>query len=213
MAARGAFLDGGRYRTLAPFDPVIARVVTDTTAIPLWQTEPRFDRPGWTRTQWALINTIGSMAGLRQRLVLTPEQYRPLDKQTGVLRQLEAITYTLYYSNHADSLPPSVWSVQASMGRDDATAELSIDATDFSDVIRVAVTYTDGNGRWRTNDLTRNAEDRWIGTLPAIRGLEYFVQAVDGAGNVGVNDNKGRYFALRQPQVMLPLVGQPAVGP
>lgn len=213
VAARGAFLDGGRYRTLAPFDPVIARVVTDTTAIPLWQTEPRFDRPGWTRTQWALINTIGSMAGLRQRLVLTPEQYRPLDKQTGVLRQLEAITYTLYYSNHADSLPPSVWSVQASMGRDDATAELSIDATDFSDVIRVAVTYTDGNGRWRTNDLTRNAEDRWIGTLPAIRGLEYFVQAVDGAGNVGVNDNKGRYFALRQPQVMLPLVGQPAVGP
>lgn len=213
VAARGVFFDGGRYRTIQPFDPVIARTITDTTTIPLWQSEPRFDQPGWTRTQWALVNTVGYGGALRQKLVVTPEQYRPLDGRVGVLRQLDAITYTLYYSNHADTLPPSVWSVQAHMDMGNRRTDLTVDATDFSDVIRVAVTYTDGKGGWHTTDLTHASEDRWTGTLPAVRGLEYFVQAVDAVGNVGFNDNKGRYFTLSEAQVTLPWVGRSATEP
>lgn len=213
VAARGVFFDGGRYRTIQPFDPVIARTITDTTTIPLWQSEPRFDQPGWTRTQWALVNTVGYRAALRQKLVVTPEQYRPLDGRVGVLRQLDAMTYTLYYSNHSDTLPPSVWSVQTHMDMGNRRTDLTVDATDFSDVIRVAVTYTDGKGGWHTTDLTHASEDRWTGTLPAVRGLEYFVQAVDAVGNVGFNDNKGRYFTLSEAQVTLPWVGRSATGP
>ncbi|MCC7020694.1 MAG: hypothetical protein IT332_13110 [Ardenticatenales bacterium] len=209
MLARGAFLEGGRYRTLSGFDPVITRVVTDTSALPMWRTEPVYTRPGWTRTHWALVNAVGWRQDLRQRLVVTPEQYRPESDRTGVLRQMEAITYTLYYSNHADSLPPSVWSVRAHAGAE--RAALQVEAADFSGVLRVAVAFTDGSGVWQSRDLTQAHDaqgrptDHWDGELPLARGLEYFVQAVDAVGNVVVNDNKGRYFTIATPQLAFPI--------
>jgi hypothetical protein len=45
-----------------------------------------------------------------------------------------------------------------------------------------------------------------MGFIPA--GATWFVQAVDGAGNVAVADNKGRYFTTRWggARVYLPTV-------
>jgi hypothetical protein len=36
--------------------------------------------------------------------------------------------------------------------------------------------------------------DVWTGSIPYSDTLSYFVQAVDGAGNVGVEANKAWYF-------------------
>jgi hypothetical protein len=64
-------------------------------------------------------------------------------------------------------------------------------------VYRVLVAYTDGGGTWRTLDLAWNgASERWEASLPIAASIHYFVQAVDGAGNVAQVDNKGVFYEL-----------------
>jgi hypothetical protein len=76
-------------------------------------------------------------------------------------------------------------------------------------VTRVAVAYTTGDGLWKTLDLVRSADPNvWEGSLPSDAGLEYFVQAVDGAGNVAISDNKGLYFGLPPYRMVLPLIAR-----
>jgi hypothetical protein len=86
--------------------------------------------------------------------------------------------------------------------------DLTVHAEDTSGVQRVLMVYTLDGIVWRSRDLACNEqEDRW-GTH--FSGLSdefiYFVQAVDGAGNVTVSSNKGLFFEPIRPMVYLPLV-------
>jgi hypothetical protein len=114
------------------------------------------------------------------------------------------MTYTLYYSDTTDTIAPAIWQVDAVSA--EAGVSTTVEVTDFSDVVRVVVAYTDGNGVWETVDLVRNPTNSsyWNSVLPSHPELEYFVQAVDGGGNVATDDNKGRYFAVRR--IYLPLL-------
>ena len=112
----------------------------------------------------------------------------------GTQRLFEQMNYTVYYSNIIDIVPPSIWRVAAYKVEEES--QITVEVTDLSDVIRVGVSYTLGDGSWVTFDLVRRAENPnlWSGTMPYEASVEWFVQAVDGAGNVAVNDNKGAYF-------------------
>jgi len=83
-----------------------------------------------------------------------------------------------------------------------------VEATDLSDVVRVGVAYTLGEGVWDTTDLTRSAGNPnvWIGTIPNEETIEWFVQVLDGAGNVAINDNKGAYLGPESNRVWLPVI-------
>jgi hypothetical protein len=89
---------------------------------------------------------------------------------------------------------------------------ITVEVTDFSGIARVAVGYTWDDGRWRVVDLTRTLGDPdiWTGSVPYTDTLSYFVQAVDGAGNVGVETNKSWYFgktdAVAPSFIYLPVV-------
>ena len=48
----------------------------------------------------------------------------------------------------------------------------------------------------------------WIGTIPDEETIEWFVQALDGVGNVAINDNKGAYLDLPANRVWLPFISQ-----
>jgi hypothetical protein len=91
-------------------------------------------------------------------------------------------------------------------------AKLKVEAVDASDVQEVVVVYTDGDGTQTSKELTYDGETfKWIGAIPASTETVFFVQAVDGAGNVAVADNKGAWYALEEletgPSVIyLPLV-------
>jgi hypothetical protein len=81
--------------------------------------------------------------------------------------------------------------------------------TDDSGVERVVVAYSLGDGEWRSIDLAYDAgADRWYGELALDEGesVSYFVQAVDGAGNVVSSDNKGFFFEPVTYEISLPLV-------
>jgi hypothetical protein len=116
------------------------------------------------------------------------------------------MTYTVYYSTTTDLVPPSLWSTDAY--RLGTGSQVVVETTDLSDVVRVGVAYTLGDGVWRTTDLTRSAgnPNLWTGTMPYEETMEWFVQAVDGAGNVAINDNKGAYLGQPGERIWLPLI-------
>jgi hypothetical protein len=93
----------------------------------------------------------------------------------------------------------------------------SVDVTDSNGlaagtVQRVVVAYADGAGAaWHFMDLVQSApgSSRWAGGAPLVgNNVQYFVQAVDAAGNVGVSTNKGLYYA---ESVTPPPVGNVAI--
>lgn len=76
-------------------------------------------------------------------------------------------------------------------------AAVKVGAEDISGILSGLVTYTDGGGEWHSADLAyAPALAKWVAEIPAALSTRYFVQMVDGAGNVTVADNKGRYYAV-----------------
>lgn len=132
-----------------------------------------------------------------------PGQYRPSDAQQRLYSQMRV---SFYDSSSSDSQSPDVAEVVHIV--DVATTSLTVTVTtnDASAINRVLVTYTDGQGQWNSFDLDAMDDDIWQGSVMFRGTLEYFIQVVDGAGNVTVEDNDGSYYIVAIPAVYLPLV-------
>ena len=137
---------------------------------------------------------------------MIPAQYRSTTPELGTERLFEVMTYTVYYSTTTDLVPPSIWSIDAY--RQGSGSQVVVEGTDLSDLVRVGATYTLGDGVWRTADLARSTANPnlWTGAIAHGETIEWFVQAVDGGGNVAVNDNKGAYFGVAGSRIWLPLI-------
>jgi hypothetical protein len=61
---------------------------------------------------------------------------------------------------------------------------------------------------WQSADLAYNSlTDRWEGNVAGLNAqTNYFVQAVDKAGNVSMSANKGLFFAPERHDIYLPVV-------
>ena len=125
----------------------------------------------------------------------------------GEVRVFDDMVYTVYYSGDKDTLPPSFWRVEdITLG---SNQFITVEVTDWSGVKRVGVSYTWGDGRWHTANLSPTkilTENTWTGTVPYSDTLSYFVQAVDTAGNVGMDTNKAWYYRPPEYHVFLPIV-------
>jgi hypothetical protein len=76
----------------------------------------------------------------------------------------------------------------------------------LSDVLGGQVTYTTGDGQWHSAELVYDDSlEKWTTEIPTAPHSLYFVQVVDNAGNVAVADNKGRYYALPDYDIYLPV--------
>ena len=204
--AHGVVFEGGIYNVAENFDPAVTQVITDTLS--LESSEPEFDFPIWVPSTWDVMNSVRTQTGVDQNLVIIPAQYRATTPITGVERIFEELTYTVYYSDKKDGLPPMVWKVEARHQENEKIA-FKVETTDFSGVARVVVAYTNGTGEWQTFDLEEADFDNnlWGGTIPESADIDFFVQVLDTAGNVSVVDNKGLYFQpLGRYKVYLPLV-------
>jgi hypothetical protein len=192
----GAFFEGGTYKVVPDFDPVVTRIISDVVDLSDQPEEPVFEFPDqWQPPTWSMINQIWTPEGVRERLVVVPAQYHSTGIRHGTERLFERMDYTVTYSPSTDWIPPSVWQVKSeplASGVD----EVSVEVTDLSDVVRVAISYTSGDGAWHTVNLARVSHDPdlWTRAIPHRAGMEWFVQAVDSAGNVAVDDDRGGYF-------------------
>jgi hypothetical protein len=198
--ARGALFLGGEHHDIEPFNPVIARPVTDTA-----MTEPLYTLSGWHPTEMAVINRVETAFETLERLVLVPGQF----KNPGVERLWDRLTYEVYYSTNGeeDTVDPAIWRAEAAQLPDRVL--FNVEVTDDSGIERVVVPYSLGGGTWSHLDLTYDPdEELWTGEFPMNEddSVSYFVQAVDAAGNVAASDNKGFLFEPVTNNVYVPLI-------
>jgi len=190
VSATAVYTDG--------FNPLISHPVTDTTL-----SEPPFETEAWfPALPWA-INRLGDEA----RLVVVPAQFQG-NQDSGTLRRFTALQFQVHYADsfNTDFSSPVVWMVTGvAVGNQ---ADLQVTAQDSSGVERVLMVYTQTGTNWVSRDLAYNPTlDRWETRLTGLAGpFFYFVQAVDGAGNVTVTSNKGLFFEPIRHNVYLPLV-------
>jgi len=125
-----------------------------------------------------------------------------------VQRLFTELEFQVYYTDTAstDFAPPVVWTVEGvALGN---VANFQVFAQDTSGVQRVMMVYTQDGTNWHSRDLAYDPfDDRWGMYVAGVSDpFIYFVQVVDGAGNVTVTSNKGLFFEPARNEIYLPLV-------
>jgi CSLREA domain-containing protein len=192
-------------------DPVYARPVVDLTGN---EPEVAFADVAFP-SKLQTVRTFVTPTGIQQRLVLVTGQFftqhcstNP-DPQVGVQRLFSHVAGRVFRSQSTDYIPPAFQLINAT--KVGTNAAFAVDVTDRTptgagQVKQVVVGVRSGTATaWTFVNLAQSSTNptRWSGGAP-ISGtdFEYFVQAVDAAGNVAVSTNKGFYF-----------VGAPAPAP
>jgi len=128
--------------------------------------------------------------GKQNLLIATAGQYNPNLGQQRIFTEMD---FDVYYSDAEDKIGPLACITKNDF--DGTTATIEVAANDASDIKTAVVAYTDGQGSWRSVELTASG-DKWAGNFAANATTEFFVQTVDSTGNVGVNDADGKYFKV-----------------
>jgi hypothetical protein len=198
MEPHGVLLLGGESAIETSFDPLIARPVPTSTE---QVEEPSFEASGWFPSKMFAINLLGS----EDRLVVVPAQFSG-DQDEGVLRRFTTLTFTVTYSDSADFVPPVIWKVESLLAAEATTFKVSAD--DASGIEQVLITYSTDGQNWRSVGLAYSAyTERWERALSGLTAkTSYFVQVMDGAGNVTITTNKGMFFEPTCHEIYLPLV-------
>lgn len=195
----GIILRSGVYSDVTGFDPVIAQPLNEYV-IPA--AEPAFDAPGWHPALPFLVRSNSSISTTAQVLVASLGQF---DSASGTERLYDQLAFDAFYSNSPDTIPPTITHVDGVLGPGAGTARIKVETDDSSGILKVVAAYTTDQGTWQSGELAYDAVMwKWTGTIPATVQTRFFVQVVDRAGNVAVDNDKGRYRALFAP---LPPVG------
>ena len=165
----------------------------------------------------------GSGAAGRTRLITTPAQYRsdPGSMSTDTERAYSHVGLQLFYSANtktygsntpALAAPPSISGVSDTGPLDGSAVTLRAHVTgDPSAGVQEAwVTYTAESGplhgQWQSVNLIQDQTDStlWTATFPLpggqdISAVRYIVQAVNGVGLVGLDNNLGDGYTPRVP--------------
>jgi hypothetical protein len=202
--AHGALLTAAVSNDLLNIDAAFSRVVEDRTA---FSRELVGDATSPTRLQ--SIATFSTPVGPQQRLVISTGQYLadgvPDAAGVGTQRLFSSLGGIVLYDvdTEEDFRPPTFGPVQA-FAATPTTVGFAVDVDDSEgsdSVKRVLVLYKDGTGAWRSIDLSPAAgSNRWSGSgLFSGSAAEWFIQAVDEHGNVGVISNKASIDPVTLP--------------
>ena len=204
--AHGALITALRSTEPAvnPVNPVYARPLFDLSAN---EPEVPFGDVAFPSRLQA-VRTFETPTGRVQRVVVVTGQFfrntAPDANGTGIQRLFTHVAGRAFRSTSQDYIPPAFQLIDAT--KVGSNAAFAVDVTDQTPtgagtVKRVLVAVKSGTANptdWTFADLAQSSTNlaRWTGGV-AITGddFEYFVQAVDAAGNVAVSTNKGFYFA------------------
>jgi len=186
---RGVVFEGASYSIKTTFDPVITRVGDSDVFTP---TEAAITNTRWLPADMLSLNRLRTLAGEQQRLLILPGQYRQSDAQQ---RLYDEVSVTLYSSTADDYQPPQMTGLSHAVNSAGTAITFTATLTDDIGLCRALVSYTTGDGRWRSVDLQQIDQTTWQVTLSVSGTVEYFAQAVDLAGNVAVFNNDGYYYA------------------
>ncbi|HEX5917054.1 MAG TPA: PxKF domain-containing protein [Nocardioides sp.] len=199
LVARGALVTSLDDREIAGVDPVLATPTIDLGAS---SPEVRVDDATWA-PELATITTSQSPSGPTQNLVVVPGRFTGGSHGTGGRQRLydEVGVQVLYAPRSDDDVaPPELVTSEGVVAG--SSIGFRVAASDASGVRRVVVGFRDVDGDWRFTDLAPSSGG-FVGSAALGRALapgesvEYFVQAVDASGNVGLAWNKAAGFAAR----------------
>ena len=183
---RSVVFKGGSYETLPDFDPVIVSPLNDYMTETV---ESTLEGAGWHPALPVGLQHTGDESSLIVQL----GQYHPLAEEA---RLYSALDFDLYYSLSADQRPPTITVVTALYDVHRDQIALKVGAIDDAGITQVLANYTSGAGEWVSTELVFDATThKWRGNFSGNLETRYFIQVLDGAGNVTLADNKGRYFA------------------
>jgi len=195
-ALHGVVFRGGSYNTVN-VTPPIQRFKTTTGHI---TPERTFNAPGWYPSIFFTPNTVPLDIEAKETLVATAGQYNP-NLTTGQQRIFSNMDFDVFHHvNTNDWTKPTVYLMENRLNANIAT--VTIATSDASGIKEVVLAYTDGNGTWNSTNLT-GSDVTWTGSFAANANTEFFIQAIDKAGNVAVNENEGKYFKVGQTPINL----------
>jgi hypothetical protein len=195
LVAHGALITSASSIDSAGFAAAFGRPVVDLAA-----NEPA--KPSVDAAFPSKLQNIGAYTapdGPRQRLAMIPGQFVGDGGTPGVglQRRFTNLGVTVLYAavSVTDFTAPTFQSVNAAAAG--GTVTFTADVSDANNIVRVLALYRDG-ATWRSLDLTTTSTSgirRFAGTGAASAGaIDYFLQAVDAAGNVAVSSNKATLF-------------------
>jgi hypothetical protein len=213
---RGVIFLGGVYSDVVSFDPVIAladnEYVTD-------ETEPTFTSDTFYPALPFTIRNRAGIPGAADTVVMSLGQFSSTNAinaasfaGTGVNRIFDQMSFSTYYSNSPDRNAANIAFLDGVLDPASGLGQVKVEAQDSSGILRVVVAYHErtGQGQWQSKDLTYEpVTQKWTTVITGTANTEFFVQVVDNAGNVAINNNKGRYYPLAVP---LPLATGRSIG-
>jgi hypothetical protein len=197
--AHGVIMTAGSYSDIGNFDPVIT-MPSWTVGVP----EGQFAYEGWDPYRiFSLAQLKRGDGSYDERLAIALGQFESDTNDPitiGTERLYDALSFDVYYNAEgAEFEPPIITSVGGGVSSNPGVF-FSVGAEDAdSTVVRVVVAYTEvtdsPGGEWRSIDLSLNAASGlWEGSISTRNPVQFFVQALDSAGNVGMYAGYG-YFA------------------
>jgi hypothetical protein len=202
--AHGALLTAAVSSDQGNFDAAFSRAIEDSAAL-----SPELVGDATSPTRLQSIATFNTPIGRQQRLVISTGQFLadgvPDALGIGTQRLFSSLGGVVLYapSTDTDFIPPTFGPVQA-FASSPSTIGFAVDVEDdqgVDEVKRVLALYKDSSGAWRSIDLSHViGSDRWSGGGSfAGSTAEWFLQAVDASGNVGVISNKASIDPVTLP--------------
>jgi Tol biopolymer transport system component len=205
--AHGVLITGLETPADVAVDPVYARPIVDSSGA---EPELPFADVAFPAKIQSLV-TQQTRSGPRASAVLVHGQFFSNETTDaagdGNQRLFTRVDLDVLRSSGSDRLAPRFDAIEAVVPPGSGIVSFSVDAVDLpteaaAGVARVLVAFRDeGSLTWRFLDLRRiDDTTRWGGSA-SVSGtrIEYFMQAVDGAGNVAVSTNKGLLFTGAPP--------------
>jgi hypothetical protein len=191
---------------------VITSVVTDGTKL---TAEPTFGLDQFYPPHPLSLNRFLSLDGtVQQRVVVVPGQFKGSGSgTTGTQRLYDDIQMQVFTADRAnpDFFAPQITEVSAT-GTSTSLVFRARVGDDSGQIQRVVVLYAKYNATsWSIADLTYDpATGMAEAVVPPLEGnVVYFVQAVDGAGNVAISLDHNRYY-VTNPVPVLGQLGTPS---
>jgi hypothetical protein len=208
---RGVGFTGGTYTDTAGVTPLTGAPTIEQNGI-----HTNFASPVFFPQKLATVNYFGAFDGNgtdgRTRLITTPAQYRSeFGTTTDTERMYSQLGLELFYSSNTTTYgsntpglaaPPSISGVADTTNPGQVTVRAHVTGDLSAGIQKAWVTYTGEagpfHGSWQSTDLVQDPVDStlWTGTftLPSTQtasDVRYIVQAVNGVGLVGLDNNLG----------------------
>jgi hypothetical protein len=199
--AHGALLVGGIFTDMVDFDPFVSRVLTDEQYI---MTEPDF---GMTYLYPVGVGTVNRFLGLDgqsyEQLVVVPGQFKSDGTSSptrGTERLYTDLQFEVYHVSvdNTDFDAPRIWHVEAERSNTMVNFTALVQ-DDIGAIPRVVVLYREAPAtNWQMVELSYDPLTQLAtGSAESLaEETAYFVQAVDGNGNVALALDHGNEFVL-----------------